>query len=74
MANVTVAVPNELKQDMDLFEEINWSAVARKAFEEKIKLMRKMDSLLKNSELTEEDTVKLGKKVNQAMWDKHYKK
>jgi len=36
--------------------------------------MKKMDSLLKNSELTEEDTVKLGKKVNQAMWEKHYKK
>ena len=74
MANVTVVVPNELKTDMDSFEEINWSAVARKAFADKVNLLRKMDGLLKHSELTEEDAVKLGRKIKKGMWEKHYKK
>ena len=73
MANVTVTVSGELKQDMDSFEDINWSAVARKAFAEKIGLLKKMDTLLKHSELTERDAVALGRKVNKAMWEKHYK-
>ncbi len=74
MTNVTVTVPNELKKDMDSFDEINWSAVARKAFAGKVKLLKEMDDLLKHSELTEEDSVKLGRKVNKALWEKHYKK
>ncbi len=74
MTNVTVVVPSELKTDMDSFEEINWSAVARKAFAEKVRLLRKMGSLLENSELTEEDAVKLGRKIKKGMWEKHYKK
>src|SRR3989344_5597690 len=32
MVNVTLSIPNELKQKMDTFAEINWSAVAREAF------------------------------------------
>lgn len=74
MANVTVNVPNDLKQDMNALDEINWSAVARKAFDDKVKLMKKMNELLKNSKLTEEDAVKLGRKVNKGMLEKHYKK
>jgi len=74
MPNVTVTVPKELKKDMEILEEVNWSAVARKAFLEKISLLRKMDKLLKNSSLTEEDAVKIGRKVNTATWKKHYSK
>ena len=74
MPNVTVTVPKELKKDMETLEEVNWSAVARKAFAEKIALLRKMDKLLENSALTEEDAVKIGRKVNAAMWKKHYSK
>ena len=39
MVNVTLSIPNELKQKMDSLAEINWSAVAREAFDEKIKDM-----------------------------------
>ena len=37
MANVTVSVPEELKKRMDHTEGINWSQIARKAFEEAVK-------------------------------------
>jgi hypothetical protein len=34
MANVTITVPEELKREMKKRRRINWSLVARKAFEE----------------------------------------
>ena len=37
MATLSVSVPDELKERIANFDEVNWSAVARKAFEEKIK-------------------------------------
>ena len=37
MATMTLAVPDELKEEMDKMKIINWSAVAREAFQEKIK-------------------------------------
>jgi hypothetical protein len=37
MANVTVAVPEELKKKMEHVPDVNWSEVARKAFEEAVK-------------------------------------
>ena len=37
MANVTVAVPEELKKKMEHVPDVNWSEVARQAFEETIR-------------------------------------
>ena len=37
MANITVAVPEELKKKMEHVPDVNWSEVARQAFEETIR-------------------------------------
>jgi hypothetical protein len=37
MANVTITVPEDLKREMRKRKRINWSWVARKAFEEAIR-------------------------------------
>ena len=37
MANVTVAVPEELKKKMEHVPDVNWSEVARQAFEDTIR-------------------------------------
>jgi hypothetical protein len=37
MANVTIAVPEELKREMKKRKKTNWSLIARKAFEEAIR-------------------------------------
>ena len=66
MVNITLAVPEELKKRMDLFPEINWSEVARQAFFQRLILFEKMNSLLKNSNLTEKDALSLGIKVNKS--------
>ena len=36
MPNVSVSIPENLQKQMNLVEDVNWSAVARKAFEERI--------------------------------------
>jgi len=67
MVSMTLSVPEELKKEMDKHPEMNWSAVAREAIKHRIILLNKMDSMLKNSKLTEEDAIELGRKVNKAV-------
>jgi hypothetical protein len=73
MVSITLSVPEELKHKMDEFPEMNWSAVARNAIEEKIFLLEKMNFLLSKSKLTEKDAIELGRKVNKAV-AKRYRK
>ncbi len=67
MVNVTLSVPSELKQRMDLFAEINWSAVAREAFDEKIKDLEFIKQFKAKSRITEQDALKWGRQVNKRL-------
>lgn len=42
MANVTVSVPEELEKRMEHMKAVNWSEVARQAFEETVKREKMM--------------------------------
>ena len=64
MVNITLSVPSETKQRMDKFAEINWSAVARQAFEEKMKDLEFIKEFKAKSTLTEEDALRLGTQKN----------
>lgn len=67
MVSITLAVPSELKKEMESFPEINWSAVAREAIQNKILLMRKFREFTKDSTLSEEDALRLGAEVNKSL-------
>lgn len=76
MANVTVTVPDEFKEKMEAHPEINWSQVAREAFEEKItdlEIIEKLrdfeiiDEIASKSELTEEDAEQIAQAIDQRM-------
>lgn len=67
MVSITLAVPDELKKEMDSFIDINWSAVAREAIKNKLLLLKKFKEFTKNSKLTETDALELGKKVNKTL-------
>jgi len=73
LVNMTLSVPKELKTLMDQFPEINWSEVARKAFREKVEDLKFLKEFTSKSELTEEDALELGRKVNRAL-SKRYRK
>lgn len=73
--NITISIPEELKKRMKLLPETNWSKVIRDFLDEKIKralLLKKLDKMLENSEMTEEDALRLGDKIKKGMW-KRYK-
>jgi len=67
MVNMTITIPKEMKNDLDLFPEINWSEVARQAFRSKVEDMKFLMEFKKNSTMTEEDALRLGKKVNRSL-------
>lgn len=67
MTNLTLSIPNETKIEMDNFPEINWSEIARAAIKRRIELLKKFREFTKNSKLTEEDAIRLGREVNKKL-------
>lgn len=63
MVSMTLSIPKEIKKEMELYPEINWSAVARAAILRKIEILKEMDKILEKSNLTEEDALALGRKI-----------
>lgn len=73
MSNMTLAIPEDLKQKMDRFKEINWSEVARQAVREKILLLERMNRLLSKSKLNPADITKHTTSVKKSVFKKHTK-
>ena len=71
MVSITLSVPEELKKDMDKFQEINWSAVARDAIKNKIIMLEKFKEFTKDSTSTEEDALRLGREVSLKATKRH---
>ena len=73
MTTMTLAIPSELKNKMENFPEMNWSEVARQAFIQRIKDLEFLRKFKSDSTLTEEDALRLGRKLNKNL-AKRYKK
>ncbi|MFT4326859.1 MAG: hypothetical protein ACMXYK_05125 [Candidatus Woesearchaeota archaeon] len=67
MVTMTLAVPNELKQKMEQFKEINWSEVARQSFARKLSDLEMLQKMSEHSSFTEKDALTLSKKLNKAV-------
>ncbi|MEF8880039.1 MAG: hypothetical protein V5A64_06590 [Candidatus Thermoplasmatota archaeon] len=62
-----MSIPEDLKKKMDSFIEINWSAVAREAFKEKISDLEFLKKFKEQSDLSEEEAIKLGRELNKKL-------
>lgn len=71
MVSMTLAIPTEMKKEMELYPEINWSVVARAAIQRKLAILREMNNLLAKSELTEEDAIRIGRQINKKVAKKY---
>lgn len=71
MVSITLAVPEDLKNSMDMFPEMNWSAVAREAIKKKVMMMEKFKEFTKDSELTEADALNFGSEVSMKAMKRH---
>jgi hypothetical protein len=68
---MTLSLPKDVYEIVKSHKEIRWSEVARRAIEDYAKKLELLDALTANSELTEEDIMKLDKKIKKAV-HKHY--
>jgi hypothetical protein len=71
MVNMTLAVPKELKDEMDIYPWVNWSEVARMAIRERLRELKVLEEFRSDSEITEEDSIELGKKVKKALYKRY---
>ncbi|MDO8624463.1 MAG: hypothetical protein Q7R47_00115 [Candidatus Diapherotrites archaeon] len=73
-ATFTLAISKELKKELGEIKGVNWSEETRRFLEERVKrvrLLRQLDELTKNSDLTEEDVLEIGRKINAEIAKKH---
>ena len=71
MPNVTIRVPDDLKEEMDDHPEINWSEVARRSMHEYLQKLRVAEEIAAESQLTEAEAEELGEAVKHAVAE-HY--
>jgi hypothetical protein len=67
MAEINVRIPEELKQEMGEFPEVEWRTVARKLLEEELERMRELKAIVSKSRLTEKDVEELSAKVDESL-------
>ena len=71
MANLTLAIPNDLRVKMDHFPEINWSEVARQAIVQKTRQLEQLNQFFSKSTLTEQDAIEIGRQIKRRVWKRH---
>ena len=63
MVNITLAIPEDLKQELQKHEEVNWSAVIRKALQEYLRKIRIAEAIASKSKLTQKDADEIARKI-----------
>ena len=74
MANVTLAVPEELRKIMKGHPEIKWSEVARQAMWQYAKKLEMMDVVTGKSRLTEKDALEAGRAIKAGLGARYARK
>ena len=74
MPTLTLAIPKDLKEEMESLPELNWSEIARAAILEKINEYKIFKAIVAKSKLTQRDALQIGKKVNEGLYREYKKK
>ena len=67
MGELTIKIPEELKEEMEEFPEIEWQVVVRKLLRAQLKRMLEMKAIVAKSEFTEKDVEELSEKVDESL-------
>jgi hypothetical protein len=71
MVSVTFSFDEESKHEMERFSWVNWSELAREIFLKRIKkeeALRRLNELMKDSEMTEELAMQLGEELKERIY------
>jgi len=72
MPNMTIRVPDDLKESLDEHPEINWSEVARQSMQEYLYRLNVAEEIASESQLSEKDAEELSDKVKHDIAE-HYR-
>lgn len=65
--NITLSLPENLKDELKKCREVNWSAVIRIALIEHLRKVRIAEAIARKSKLTEKDAEEIGRKIKASM-------
>ena len=78
MAELKVEIPEQVKEEIKKYSDIEWSKVFEKAVKRELRERSKrelviyaLDKILENSKLTEEDALRLGDELKERVWKRH---
>ena len=71
MANITITIPEDLKEDLQSHKEVNWSAVTRKAMQEHLTKLHIAEAIAKKSKLTKKDADEIARKIKEGIAKNH---
>jgi hypothetical protein len=79
MVSITLSIPEETREEMKRFSDVNWSAFVRSCIESKAKqLAWKQEMLAKLKEEDEsgftEESIRIGRKIKEGMWKRYKEK
>ena len=66
MSSFSVRLPDELIDEMTKYPDIPWDQIIKKVIEEHLTKLAIADSLVENSEFTEEDAIEIGREINKS--------
>ena len=67
MVNITLAIPEDLKQELQRHKEVNWSAVMRRALHEHLRKIEIAEAIAQKSKLTQKDADEISRKIKASM-------
>lgn len=71
MANITLTIPEDLREELKKHDEVNWSGVIRKALNEHLRKIQIAEAIASKSKLTEKDAEEIGRKIKREMARRH---
>ena len=71
MVSITLSVPENIRELMKQFPEVNWSGFVRVAIESKVKKLMWKEEMLRQLEAEKEydqESLRIGDKIKEAVW------
>lgn len=71
MTNITLTIPEDLKEEIQTHKEVNWSEVTRRAMREHLRKLHIAETIASKSKLTKNDVAELDKLVKEGIAKEH---
>jgi predicted CopG family antitoxin len=67
MVNLTITIPDDLRKELKKHDEVNWSAVIRKAISEHLRNISIAEAIARKSKLTKKDADEISRMIKREM-------